>query len=419
MLGGTLSELANILSRAGVLTSDQVQAVHQASQTQGVPSVEALLDLGFVAEDELVGFLHSKLMIPRADPDILAGVASAPASRIPANLAWSHHVLPVSQDHTGNLTVAMADPTDQGAVDAVAAHTGAYLVRAVAPARALRDALARHYGPRPAASPADSRPAMATDRTKTWPPSSNERRWTPPPPPPHGDLAGTQRWTPVPGAQADEQPPPATEHAPVPSSSAPPTAAASGPAPQPTLEAPPEPHAGAPVVPLSPEAFTAVLPRMVAAVDRDDILHVLMDFLASGFPRVILFVHAKEQLRGREARGEDLDTAAVQQVRIPANLPSVFQSVLETRTPRFGPIRGDTPVDQAFAGALGGIDGNALVLPVVLRDKVPLLVFASGARHPIDPRSLTQLAEAVSQGLERIIMGRKASSGPTTAAAGG
>ena len=99
---------------------------------------------------------------------------------------------------------------------------------------------------------------------------------------------------------------------------------------------------------------------------------------------------------------------AVRQIRIPATGPSLFSGVIERRQPYFGPMRTDTAIDAAFFGALGGVDGMVLCLPVLMRDKVPLLVFASGSHNPVDPRSLQELTTEVSAALERLIVLDKA-----------
>ena len=162
------------------------------------------------------------------------------------------------------------------------------------------------------------------------------------------------------------------------------------------------------IVPLSPEAFHRLLPRFATVKSRDEITDLLLDFLAEGFSRVIMFIHLKGEIRGRDARGEDLLVEAVRQIRIPAGGPSVFSSVIDKRTPYFGPMRTDTPIDSAFYSALGGVEGVILVLPVLMRDKVPLLVFASGSSNPVDPRSLQELTNEVAASLERIIVLEKA-----------
>jgi len=146
---------------------------------------------------------------------------------------------------------------------------------------------------------------------------------------------------------------------------------------------------------------------LVAARDRDEITSALLDFLAAGFQRVILFVHLREELRGHDARGSDLMTEAVRQVRIPSGGESIFSRVIGQRMPYFGPMPRQTAIDRAFSDALGGVVGNVLVLPVLLAGKVPLLLFASGTSYPVDPRSLRGLTEASSHALSRLIVAKR------------
>ncbi|PCC75623.1 Type II secretion system (T2SS), protein E, N-terminal domain [Nannocystis exedens] len=675
--------------RAGLLSDEQLAAVQATSAERKLSFVEALLAHSFADEDSVVGFLHSKLMIPKVGASILDGVDRSALDRIPGELAARHAVLPISSDETGNLTLAMVDPTDMKAVDAISAHTGAYLVRAVAPLRVIRSSIAHHYGipapilpslqstkpataatpaavipagastPVPGASQSRAAPAAAisvptvTPPTVT-PPTVGAPGVSPPngahapvvPPvvePPGGAGPGPNAARPsapsgaairpaavlqpsavlMPGAPRPAAVLPAAAFAPspygiTPQPSAPvvaPTASAPAAAPVPpvsppgnvtqpfgssslaaalaatpaaatapagnvtqplgsaNLAAPPvvaspvsstSPAAGhvtqpfasssiaaptlaapvpstspapgngtrefassslsapvaaaskvptAPVpsassaaavaepvdgktvpvfsgamatlrpadevdtsrgrtepgtesaadtlasaarnaddldiplddlesdrggasepgpgeatfdaaktqtwippsftaaneiIPLSPEAFHRLLPRFATVKTRDEVTDLLLDFLAEGFSRVIMFVHVKGEIRGRDARGEDLLVEAVRQIRIPANGPSVFSGVIERRAPYFGPMRTDTPIDAAFFSALGGVEGVILVLPVLLREKVPLIVFASGSSNPVDPRSLHELTHEVAAALERIIVLEKA-----------
>jgi hypothetical protein len=159
--------------------------------------------------------------------------------------------------------------------------------------------------------------------------------------------------------------------------------------------------------PLSSEAFGRVLPMLVAAHDVEEIIRVLLDFLGAGFARVILLTHLQDEFRGRDARGDDLLVDAIRQIRIPSREPSMFSLAASRKTPHFGRIPDDTAVDRAFSAALGGVAGNILVLPVVVADRVPLVVFASGTSVPVDPRSLRELADCVSHALQRLIVARK------------
>lgn len=319
------------MKRAGLFDGEAVARIEAYRRERGLSPVEAVLQMGLVDETRLADFLQSKMLVPRVTERVLEHLDQATVANLPAELAWMHSALVVSIDDAGNLTLAMADPTDLQAVEAVAAHTGAYLVRAVAPLTPLRTALERYYGPRP--------PVYRG------------------PPTPHH----------VPAAER-------------------------------------QPEAARP---LSAAAFANLLPELVSADDRDEIMQVLLDFLAEGFDRVILFIHLRNQIRGRDARGNDLLLDAVTQVRIPTTGPSHFLHAIESREPYFGPWTPDARIDAAFARALGGIEGEALVLPIVLRDKVPLIVFAAGPMAPLEPQTVRDLATAVSQALERLIFRKK------------
>lgn len=320
------------MQRAGLLAEEARVRVDAHAREHGSSAVEAVLASGLVREDALADFLASKLLIPRVSAELLVRLDAATIAHVPPELAWMYDVLPVSVDDVGNLTLAMADPTRLPAVEAVAAHTGAYLIRAVVPLTPLRTALKRCYGAPP--------PIYRG------------------PPTPKNMLA------------IDE------------------------------VDRPP-------ADPLSAEAFRQALPELSIADDRDAIMQRLLDFLGAGFSHVILFIHLRDQIRGRDARGNDLLLDAVTRVRIPTTGPSRFSTAIATGEPHVGAWGTGDAIDAAFARALGGIDGDALILPIRLRDKVPLLVFACGATHPFEPQTMRNLAETVSQALERLIFRRK------------
>jgi len=127
---------------------------------------------------------------------------------------------------------------------------------------------------------------------------------------------------------------------------------------------------------------------------------------------VIVFLHLQQQLRGRDARGPDLLRDAVMQVRIPTGPPSVFSIAIADGSPFHGPWPRERAIDAAFADALGGIDGEAIVLPIRLRDKTPVVVFAAGPRAGYDPATLDALQDAVSTALEQLIFRRKSRETP-------
>lgn len=357
-----LSTLTTILRRAGQIQEEDIERVEEHRRTHRCAPFVSVIELGLADEPTLVRLLSGRLMIPIAAQTVLKRVEPETIKLVPSELAWRYGVLPVSVDDVGNLTLAMADPTEQRAVDAVADHTGAYLLRAVAPAGALRAAVQYHYGARPHGFRGPATPLQiprAQDKPAVSPPSTPVE-----PDEPVADSERRQYFASSPSQLPAE-------------------------------------------APLSPASFARFLPRLVAATDRDAIMEVLLDFLATGFERVILFIHLRDELKGRDARGEDLVREAVTQVRIPTTGPSVFADVIGSASPHFGRWPSERAIDHAFNGAMGGIRGNVLVLPVKVRDKVPVLVFASGASSVVDSRSLAELVSGVQTALERLIFRRK------------
>lgn len=151
-----------------------------------------------------------------------------------------------------------------------------------------------------------------------------------------------------------------------------------------------------------------MLAQLATLTKRDQILATLLDTLAQTFARVIMFTHVKDEIRGYDARGEDLLIDAVRQIRIPAQGPSLFSQAIARQHPYVGDMTTKTKIDQVFAQALGGVQGQILVLPLILRGKVPVLVFASGTSHEIHGEIVQELSSAMSAALERLIIVEKA-----------
>lgn len=330
-----MSQLLTTLARAGLITADTAsdlsRRVLESAATRRIREVDAVLEAGVCDEAKLVGFLQSRMMIPQVTAEVLSRLDHETVNQIPADLAWDHGMLAVSIDDANNLTLAMADPTDVRAVAAAAAHTGAYVIRAVAPPSALREAIYRHLGPRPMA-----RPAIQTPREMPAYVESDD-------------------------APVGEPPP------------------------------------------LSPVAYAHMLPRLTRSADRDDVITAVLDFLGGGFVHVIVFVHLQQQLRGRDARGPELLTDAVSQVRIPTTPPSVFSDAIRSRTSWLAPWPTERSIDVAFSRAMGGIEGDALVMPIPVGTKVPVVFFAAGPIAELEPGTLAAVTQATAAALERLI----------------
>ncbi len=99
------------------------------------------------------------------------------------------------------------------------------------------------------------------------------------------------------------------------------------------------------------------------------------------FKRVVFFIVREPWIIGWDGAGEGMDRARAAALRIPLDLPSVFQGVTRDRTVFVGRLAPDE-TNRQFLEAIGKKPGTtAAVLPVALRGRVVNLIWGdSGAR---------------------------------------
>ncbi len=105
--------------------------------------------------------------------------------------------------------------------------------------------------------------------------------------------------------------------------------------------------------------------------------------------RAVLFMVKKEEVRGLgqfgiEMTGRSADQV-VRNIRIPLNKPSLFLTVIENRRSYLGPLEANE-CNNYLANELGGVQPDmVLALPLVVDNKVVLVVYGDNQpeRHPI------------------------------------
>ncbi|MBI5478908.1 MAG: hypothetical protein HY906_08635, partial [Deltaproteobacteria bacterium] len=142
-----------MLLRAGLITHEQLARANQSRRQHGGTLGCHLVALGFATEDQLADFFRHRLMVPRIGQDALATIAKKVIAIVPPDMAAEFRVVPVSVDREGNLTLAMADPSDTHAVDEVGFFTGHFVMRAVTTEAAIAWALDKYYSIPTAAIP--------------------------------------------------------------------------------------------------------------------------------------------------------------------------------------------------------------------------------------------------------------------------
>ena len=115
---------------------------------------------------------------------------------------------------------------------------------------------------------------------------------------------------------------------------------------------------------------------------------------------------------GRVALAEPgIDAAAINTVLIPLDSVSPFRTVVNNHQPHIGPLVSGDPGIDAMVLRLGGtVPPSALLLPIVLRDRVVALVVAHRLHSDlklVDVTELLPMANAASEAIGRLIVKHK------------
>jgi hypothetical protein len=140
-----MSSAARILVARGVLDATTLERAERTARRAGATLVEQLLLASILDEGTWCRILSEQLSLPLASGVELMAAEARALARLPVEVAHEHRVLPFRVDPDGYLCVAMEDPGDEYAVGEVSFFAGARLLRHVAPAFALAQALRRHY----------------------------------------------------------------------------------------------------------------------------------------------------------------------------------------------------------------------------------------------------------------------------------
>jgi MshEN domain len=364
-----------LLLRSGIVRPEQVAEAHRLRQQDGGSFGECLVRIGAIDEEKLVDFYHKRLMIPRLDERKLLGkVAPAILHLVPADMAAEFRVIPVELDPENALVLAMADPSDNHAVDEVTFFADRFVVRVVAGETAVRRAIEKHYGvrftsPLRAGAPPPAKPTVEQLEEQIVLLTRVKRSEETP--------------LPIPMPPPDEYKP---QYAPD----------------EPILLTRPKERERRDTLPgLTAPVPDPPLQELRTIMRRDGIGTVVLDYVAKLSRRVIMFVIQKELLIGRDARGEDLGMLSELGIDIAA--PSIFRDVISSRLPYRGPLP-DTPVNRAFAQALGGVGAEVLLMPITVRERIIAVLFADQPTQPLPDAALHATTREAGLAYERLIL---------------
>ncbi|MBI4522130.1 MAG: Flp pilus assembly complex ATPase component TadA, partial [Gemmatimonadetes bacterium] len=107
--------LGDLFVREGLITEEQLEKALQDAKASNTRIGFSLVKLGFIAEDELTRMLARQYRVPAVDLDKV-NLDEKILKLVPTDVAMKHLVLPLRRVGR-TLTVAMANPTDLGAID--------------------------------------------------------------------------------------------------------------------------------------------------------------------------------------------------------------------------------------------------------------------------------------------------------------
>jgi type IV pilus assembly protein PilB len=137
------SRLGDVLQKRGELTPDQlVKALEHQREAGGALSTH-LVKLGFITEEQLLGYLEREYRLPVVDP-VSLDIPREVLNVVPHTLVMKHHLVPTSLNRS-TLTIAMADPSNIMAINEVKFLTGYDVKVAVAAPTAIGHAIEKYY----------------------------------------------------------------------------------------------------------------------------------------------------------------------------------------------------------------------------------------------------------------------------------
>ncbi|HEX5057711.1 MAG TPA: hypothetical protein VFV99_00065, partial [Kofleriaceae bacterium] len=162
----------------------------------------------------------------------------------------------------------------------------------------------------------------------------------------------------------------------------------------------------------SPLAAVRARELLATAEDRDTVFLALLRAARARARYAGLLTVQGGAAIGRLALAEvGIDVSAVQKVLIPLDLVSPFRAVVQNQQPHIGPLQsGDPSIDSMVLRLGGSMPPSALLMPIVLRDRVVAVVIAHRVHSDlklVDVTELLPLASAAADALGRLIVRHK------------
>ena len=138
-----LKQLGELLVSLNLITKDQLQAALEIQKDKGGLIGQVLVDLGYVSEEAIAqaitaqyGFPYLPLENYEIDTEIV--------KIVPKNVAIQYCLIPLDKIGS-NLTIAMANPLNNQAVEDIVLLSGLYVQLFVSTATDIKKAIEKYY----------------------------------------------------------------------------------------------------------------------------------------------------------------------------------------------------------------------------------------------------------------------------------
>ena len=412
-----MAKLGQTLVARGWITVQQLTRALKTQNVAGGRLGTCLLEMDALREDLLLKGLSEQLGVPAVAVEDLRGIPEEVLHLIPDRLSRRLRAVPFRLE-VGRLDVAVVDPRNLSAQDEIAFATGKRVKVYVANEIRIHEALERYYGeecpsrvnvlldrlnrarflwnraPEDAETPSIETPAgspFATPPTLRLPPPLPELR------------------QPAPAQSAAAASPVAA--APVPVAARRPMSVALTPAERAEggAAAWAEPAAAERPAP-APASLDAVEAALAATRDLDAVGEILLAFLGRDHRRAALFQVFRDRVSGWKVQAVGVDQEAFAAFSIGFDQPSVFLNLRQGSGLHLGPLP-PMPAHRQLARTWGGdLPRDCLMLPVRIKDRLVMVIYADGAaRGPVELPQLQRLMSLATAAVERCILQRKRS----------
>jgi general secretion pathway protein E/type IV pilus assembly protein PilB len=136
--------ITEMLLDKGLISPEQLAEALDLHKKEGLRIDRALVQLGHVSEEKLLGVMGEQLSIPTVDLTTVS-IDVETLRSLPAKLVYRKHLVPVSRTN-GTLTVATCDPFDLYAFDELQLLTGLEIKPVLAPQSEIDKVIKANYG---------------------------------------------------------------------------------------------------------------------------------------------------------------------------------------------------------------------------------------------------------------------------------